>query len=264
MSDLSDDDLPEWTSEELLVLSSADDDAPPSHSLPATLAAVGMGGALASGAAAAKAASVVAGLGSATGGAGGTTLAGSTAAKWTTLLVLSKWVGGVALGGALVAGTAVLVRKASPAPSASVALPAAAVRVARPPEQSIAPAAVAEPDPTSSVVEPREDPSPSVAVRRAPTAPPTQPDISLEIAALDQARTALRQGRPADALAALDRYRTGYGKAGSLRVEATVLRIDALLRTGERARAAVLADAFLAQNPKSPYAARVRVLMAGQ
>jgi hypothetical protein len=40
-----------------------------------------------------------------------------------------------------------------------------------------------------------------------------------------------------------------------------VLRIDALLRSGNRARATALATAFLARNPKSPYAARVRALL---
>jgi hypothetical protein len=46
-----------------------------------------------------------------------------------------------------------------------------------------------------------------------------------------------------------------------LRVEATALRIEALLRSGKRARATSLANAFLARNPKSPYAARVRALI---
>jgi len=54
MTHVSDDDLPEWTGEELSLLRSADDDAPALQSLPATLAAVSVGGALASGAAVAK------------------------------------------------------------------------------------------------------------------------------------------------------------------------------------------------------------------
>ena len=74
------------------------------------------------------------------------------------------------------------------------------------------------------------DPAPATSVSRVP-AVRSQPDISLEIAALDEARTALRAGRSTEALGALDRYDAKFGKSGGLRVEATELRIEALLRS---------------------------------
>jgi outer membrane protein assembly factor BamD (BamD/ComL family) len=97
-------------------------------------------------------------------------------------------------------------------------------------------------------------------VRREPTAA-SQPDIALEISAVDTARTALRAGDAAGALAELDRYEGKFGRSGSLAPEAAVLRIEALLVRGDRARAKALADAFLAAHPKSPLAARVRALV---
>ncbi len=257
MTDLSEDGLPEWTGEELALLRSADDDRPPGRSLPATLTAAGVGGALASGAAAAKGASVAAGVGSAT-------------AKWTTFLAASKWVGVVMLGGTLVTGTVVLSRRAQQRERAEHRESSAVTTKAEPRGTSHeALIATPAPEPAASGAvdtESREGPpassvNPSNLPGRRAT-PRSQPDISLEIAALDDARAALRGGRSSEALAALDRYGAEFGKNGSLRVEATVLRVDALLRSGQRDRATALADAFLTRNPKSPYAARLRALMA--
>jgi hypothetical protein len=202
-----------------------------------------MGGALASGTVAAKGASIAAGV---------------STAKWTTLFGLSKWVGLAMVGGVLVTGTVVVARRAErPAPVAVTKKAGAPLRRGAP-RETPAETAPAEPLPAAAVE--ANDPTPaSAAGHRA--AVRAQPDISLEIAALDEARAALRQGRAESALAALDRYGAEYGKNGSLRVEATVLRIDALLRSGNRARATSLANAFLARNPKSPYAARVRALV---
>jgi hypothetical protein len=251
MTDVSNEALPEWTDEELAVLRSADDDAPPSRSLSATLAAVGVGGALASGAVAAKGASIAA-----------TTGSGMAAAKWTSLVAATKWIGVMALSGAVVGGGVVLVQRAEKARATAVAskqgpVPAGLARsvAVAPPEP------VVQEVPAQVTAEGPEASNPSST--RAPTVR-SQPDISLEIAALDAARSALRSGRTGEALAALDRYDAGYAKAGSLRVEATALRIEALLRSGKRARATSLANAFLARNPKSPYAARVRALIGAQ
>jgi hypothetical protein len=43
-----------------------------------------------------------------------------------------------------------------------------------------------------------------------------------------------------------------------MRLEATVLRIEALRQSGKTAAAEALADDFLAKNARSPLAARVR------
>jgi hypothetical protein len=42
--------------------------------------------------------------------------------------------------------------------------------------------------------------------------------------------------------------------------EATVLRIDALLRSGHRSTARALAEEFMTARPKSPYRSRVRAM----
>jgi hypothetical protein len=252
MSDASYDSLPEWTEEELAVLRSADDDRPPTRSLPATLAAVGVGGALASGAAAAKGASVAASVGSA-----------MTTAKWGTFVVIAKWAGALALSGAVVTGGVVLLKHSKGGNSAATASEGAQVPSPRAPmyEKALtAPSpALAVPETPSPMDGAREPGPPNPLSRRLSVR--SQPDISLEIAALDEARTALRAGRTTEALGALDRYDTAFARGGSLRVEATALRIEALLRAGSRARATSLAHAFLARNPKSPYAARVRALI---
>jgi hypothetical protein len=243
MTEFSEDGLPEWTGEELAILRSADGDRPPARSLSATLAAVGTGGALASGAVAAKGASVAAGV---------------STAKWTTLFGVSKWVGLAMIGGVLVTGTVVVARHAERRAAMAVEKkPVAALRGGATRET---PEAATPPEPPAAAAIEAKDPTPPNAAGHKAVVR-SQPDISLEIAALDEARTALRQGRAQDALGALDRYGAEYGKNGGLRVEATVLRIDALIRSGNRGRATALASAFLARNPKSPYAARVRALL---
>jgi len=45
-----------------------------------------------------------------------------------------------------------------------------------------------------------------------------------------------------------------------LGAEASVVRIEALSASGDSARAKSLAEGFLAKNPNSPYAARLRSL----
>ena len=89
-----------------------------------------------------------------------------------------------------------------------------------------------------------------------------QPDISSEIATVDELRNLLRARQPRVALGALDRYDARFGKSGALREEVAALRIEALLESGKRERAKALARAFLAHHAQSPYAARVRALVA--
>jgi hypothetical protein len=106
---------------------------------------------------------------------------------------------------------------------------------------------------------------PPLATAR-PTAPsasssaPPKADLAGEAALLDRARTALGAGDPAAALAALDEHRRGFPRP-MLGIEAQVLRIEALARQGNGAQAKSLGEAFLARNPDSPHAARVRSLI---
>jgi hypothetical protein len=80
-----------------------------------------------------------------------------------------------------------------------------------------------------------------------------------EIALIDGARAALAAGAPAQALSLLDRYRARHPQ-GLLLPEALAMRIEAIDRRGEHARARALARTFLAEYPTSPLAQRVAQL----
>lgn len=82
-------------------------------------------------------------------------------------------------------------------------------------------------------------------------------ELREEIRMLDQARAAIRSGAPKRALGLLASYDERFPK-GAFRQEASVLRVEALDRSGDHARAAALADKFLADHPKSPHVERVK------
>jgi hypothetical protein len=96
-------------------------------------------------------------------------------------------------------------------------------------------------------------------------APPPAPERSVappesltrELAALDDARAALVRGDARGALIRLDTYAQGFPN-GRLELEAEVLRIDALARSGRVEAARSRADAFLRRYPNSVLTSRVR------
>jgi TolA-binding protein len=147
-------------------------------------------------------------------------------------------------------------RNGSPASSPSVALPVVPVAAPAPPPESAAPPAAAALVPHASAL--ARAPAPAAAA----SSTPAQPSRMLaEAASLDAARVALTGGRPADALRALDDYRTRFPR-GALAPEAQVLRIESLDASGDQAGARRLAAAFLRQHPDSPLAARIRKIAA--
>jgi hypothetical protein len=81
------------------------------------------------------------------------------------------------------------------------------------------------------------------------------------VQALDAARRELAAGKARSALAAIDTYRARF-PAGSLRTEATVLRVEALLGSGDRAAAEREANAIVRAAPGTRHAARVLDLLA--
>jgi len=95
---------------------------------------------------------------------------------------------------------------------------------------------------------------------RPESAPAPSSSLPAELSTLDQARTALRSGDPARALSILDGYASRFPH-GSMAPEATMLRIEALVKAGDRAAAGRVADGFLTMSPGSPYAARIRSLL---
>jgi hypothetical protein len=93
----------------------------------------------------------------------------------------------------------------------------------------------------------------------APVAP-IPASLTDEIAALDRARTALSGGDPGAAIRALDDYdQVLHGTR--LTAEATLLRIDALSRSGNASGASELASRFVEGNPGSALADRARAFI---
>ncbi len=188
------------------------------------------------------------------GGGGAAVGALSLGSGWSLL----KWIGGATIAAALVGGGLHFLRSA-PTASMVIAPPATPV-----PVPTIAPAPeplpVLEPAPTAT------DPMPAVPkmdrARSAPSKTKRTSTLELETSLLDTARGALREGHPESALRTLDTYDAQF-PAGLLSPEATVLRIEALVRVGDEAGARKLADTFLRAHPESPLAARVRSLGAG-
>jgi hypothetical protein len=82
-----------------------------------------------------------------------------------------------------------------------------------------------------------------------------------EVATLERARRAIAAGDGASAIAVVDGYDARY-PGGSLSQESTEIRIDALLRRGDRTTAERLASRFIAAHPSSPYVRRIRALLA--
>ena len=89
-------------------------------------------------------------------------------------------------------------------------------------------------------------------------APP--PSLADEVAAIKAAKSALLAGSASDALHQLDAYRAHFPH-GRLTQEASVVRIEALLKSGNPSAASAAGDRFLAAHADSPYAARVHTLI---
>jgi hypothetical protein len=136
-------------------------------------------------------------------------------------------------------------------PTSSQQLPAASLPAALAPSEAapLAPDLAATPPVVVSPVHPTAG------------AKPTSPQsIADEIALLDSARNLLAQRQPRAALSVLDRYRKQHAN-GTLRQEANLLRIEALVGVNDLPTARRLAGRFLAENPASPHGNRIRSLV---
>ena len=91
---------------------------------------------------------------------------------------------------------------------------------------------------------------------------PAKPTLTEELAAVDAASSALRAGDGAGAIRMLDEYARRFPR-GRLRLEASVLRIEALAKTGQRAEASRRAKAFLKRYPNSVLAPRLKRYAGG-
>jgi hypothetical protein len=194
--------------------------------------------------------------------------AGTVAAKAGSVLSL-KWLAvlGVAGLGAMTVAVALKGDLLSSAPArraeGSVTTVTTAARPALAPTTPTTQPPVT--DETSTVIASVSSgaPRPSAARVSEPVAEPTasaESSVHAELGTLEQARGALSAGDPARALSILDAYSTRYPR-GSMGPEATVLRVEALVRAGDPSAAARVGNAFLAGNPHSPYAERIRSLL---
>jgi len=175
-------------------------------------------------------------------------------------VAIVKWLGVGAVAGVttLFGGRALRENDRAPAKTVEAAQDPPA------PVPSFAPGPLTEPDPTPAAALPPADigssapfakiarPKPVASASRASSLGP-------EIAMIDAARTALSQHRPEGALAAIDRYEAEFPRGG-LALEASYLRIEALLALGDRDGANRLATRVLAAHPESVYAKRIRRL----
>ena len=121
-----------------------------------------------------------------------------------------------------------------------------------------APVRAAEPGPVASATDlealelaPLDPPKPAASSRAS-----SPNDLREEIRLLDQARAALKNEAPAEALERLGAYGARFPR-GAFRQEAMVLRIEALGRSGDQAGARAMANRFLKEHPESPHAERV-------
>jgi hypothetical protein len=181
------------------------------------------------------------------GTAGGASSTLLTKAGWTKLLAISG------IGATVAAPVGYYAwQRAQEAPA-----PVAVVQVqgARP-----VPPAPRAPEPPAP--ETRAEPA-ARAVPPAPKAEPRTPSASAltaELGALDAARSRLSSGDAAGALSLLDDYARAYPR-GRLVLEAEVLRIDALAKSGQMGAAKRRAEAFLKRHPNSVLASRVRTYL---
>ena len=145
----------------------------------------------------------------------------------------------------------------APASRSTIPIPDNASTSAQAPQPALAPP-VNSTSPANSPVTAAAPPA--MASTAKPVA--SAQGLSAELAALDSARSALAGGDPGGALVDLDAYARNFPHA-KLGLEAEVLRIDALAKSGQTAAAQKRAQAFIKRHPDSVLASRVRAY-AGQ
>ncbi len=178
----------------------------------------------------------------------GSSLLGKAGAGWAKVLLIS----GLGAGVMAPIGYVTWNRLHShPSESAQIATPAEAPKMSAP--KLVAPSAPAEaPEPAAAEVE-----APAVVLPKADAKTTSASALAAEVGALDAARAELTSGNPTGALAKLDEYSRAYPH-GHLVLEAEVMRIDALAKSGQTGVAKKRAEAFLRRHPNSVLASRVR------
>ncbi len=182
-------------------------------------------------------------------GTAATAQAAGVSAKAGSVL-FAKWLAVGTTVGVVATTAAVAIRPSAPSaptvPAPRSVEPATAVAPARPRARRPAPQEVEAPAPST--------PPPSAVPA------PAQSSLAEELRLLDQARAALQQDRPVDALAALGRRDRAHPQ-GALGPEATVLRVQALLAAGDRNGAETTGRRWLEHHPSGAHSRRIRDLL---
>ncbi len=169
--------------------------------------------------------------------------ASSLKVGWAKLLLIS----GIGAGVVAPVGYVAWNRLHTPAPAVAAAPANAAPAESRPaapaPRAEVTEVPVAVEQPTASV--------------KAESKASSASALAAELGALDAVRARLSSGDASGALAKLDEYSRTYPR-GRLVLEAEVLRIDALAKSGQHGAAKKRAETFLQRHPKSVLASRVR------
>jgi hypothetical protein len=188
----------------------------------------------------------------------GVTASSTTAASAVTKAGIAKWIAAtvVIVGSALPALHYLRLRTASSAAPSAVTASALATQAAAA-APAVAPSVDANAGSNSANSVPDPTPANASTSARTEAKPSATPALSAELSALDGARSALASGNPTLALAALDQYARQFPR-GRLSMEAEVLRIDALAKSGQTAAAKRRAEAFIKRHPDSVLASRVR------
>jgi len=192
--------------------------------------------------------------------AGTAALTASTAGGASSAALLSKagWTKFLAISGLGVTAAAPVGYYAwqkAQAPEPAVVAVAAAPRAERP-----RPAAVEQPPEAPPVAEVTPEPARVAPAPKAEARTHSASALAAELGALDAVRSRLASGDAGSALALLDDYSRAYPR-GRLVLEAEVLRIDALAKSGQMAQAKKRAELFLKRHPKSVLASRVRTYL---
>jgi TolA-binding protein len=125
------------------------------------------------------------------------------------------------------------------------------------------PASAVAPSAAAASSAPATQAAPPIAREQHARAGGSPDALRAEIALLDNARVALREGSGERALDALARHARRFPH-GTLSPEADALRVEALIQTGATDRARALSRRFFANYPNSPLAERVARAVSSQ
>lgn len=200
--------------------------------------------------------------------------AATSAATPVGASVVLKWLGVGALLGLATAGSVSVALERSPTtpPLAARVEPVAAKIADTPPPKSTTatPAAIdvgpnektspraAVSDPNAVVADPMTAPGPSTGA--LPATVTSSEKLLQEVKTLDRAKSALSSGNGSAALSALDEHDRSFPN-GALAPEATVLRVRALVLSGNRSAALGIARNVVRANPQSAHAQALRNLL---